>query len=970
MIGRGSGTALRVGPHGWGAHKTIGAALRAAAPGAVVSVQPGVYAETLVLAGDVALVAEQGPGSVRLTGARGVPLTVTGGTVRVGGLVVEGPGGRAAVRVTGGAVEFEECEIGGGPLEVSGDSVTALRGCRVRATGTAVAVRLSGPGRTELTDVTLDGAGLLAERHVEVRAHGLTVTGAPEDALVLRDGAGGEFTECTLSGAAASAVQVVAGGRPVLLRDCLLADSGKQGVLVTGGDAGRGGPAGPAGARGSATAGPGTGGPVTDRPGAGGAVTDRPAAGFPDPAGAVVLDACRITAGHLGVRAGGPGAGLTLRNCRIEGTGGVGALADDGAVLRMSDCRVSDTKDSGVAVHSRARAALDDCAVTGAGGNGVFATYRAALRLTGCTVTKSTCTAVHLGDGVRAVLRGCVLSDVPQHGIRVGDGALATVEDTRIGPVGMAGISVAGGDLTARRIRVTGAETGIDLTTPHRPLLEGGELTACRTGLLIGADTGAQVSGLRVRNSGELGIRIGERAAPWLIGCHVLDTAGSALVILAGARPRITGTRVTRAEGNGLYAADGAAGELTDCTFGSTDCPAVFAGRDASPVLRRVLIHHTAEDVRLAEGSRAVFRDCRIDAVETSDLPPGSLAAAGTPVGTPESDTGTGTDAGFAPEGERTTVTGGSGPGGGSVAVPVTGDGGATASGEEPLEELLGELRALVGLERVKQDVETMVKLMRLVRRRTEAGLPPPPLSRHLVFAGNSGTGKTTVARLYGRLLAALGLLTKGHLVEADRGTLVGEYVGHTAPRTTAAFRQALGGVLFIDEAYALVPHGQGGDFGQEAIATLVKLMEDHRDDVVVIVAGYPEEMDHFVSANPGLASRFTRTLVFDDYDAEQLAGIVARHAAEHRYELGEGTAEALREHFDGLVRDETFGNGRGARQLFQQMTERHAGRLADLPEPTTAELVTLLPADVPEPEWGEDRRRAPSAGGGYEALR
>ncbi|MGW0858481.1 right-handed parallel beta-helix repeat-containing protein [Streptomyces sp. NPDC002690] len=844
MIGRDSGTTLRVGAHGWGAHRTIAAALRAAAPGAVVSVQPGVYPETLVLSGDVSIVAEQGPGTVRLAGGRGIPLTVTGGRVRVGGLVLHGPGDRTAgVRVTGGEAEFTDCEVSGGALEVSGDAAPVLRGCRVHGTGTAAGVRLSGRSTTTLAGLGVEGAGLLVEGEATVTGHGLTVADAPGDAVRLREGAGGELTGAELRGAAGSGVHAEQRGRPLLLRDC-----------------------------------------------------------------------------------------------RIEGPATVGVLADEGVVLRMTGCRITGSGGSAVAVGGAADAELDDCTVKDAGGNGVFAVDRASLRMTGCTLTGAAYTAVHLGEGVRAVLRGCTVEDGSQHGVRVGEGALATLEDCRIGPVGLAGISVAGGDLAARRVRVTGAETGIALTTPHRPLVDECEVTGCATGLLLGPDTGAQVSALRVRDSGETGVMIGERAAPWLIGCHVMDTAGTALVVTAGARPRITGTRVARAKGNGLYATDGAAGELTDCTVGSTACPAVFAGAGATTVLRRVLIHDTDEDVRLADGHRAVFRECRTESVGTSALPPGALAA-------DRADSPGALDPAPLP------AAIGAGPG----AEAAAGGGTLVAAGAESLETLLAELRSLVGLERVKQDVETMVKLMRLVRRRIEAGLPPPPLSRHLVFAGNSGTGKTTVARLYGRLLAALGLLTRGHLVEADRGTLVGEYVGHTAPRTTAAFQRALGGVLFIDEAYALVPHGHGSDFGQEAIATLVKLMEDHRDDVVVIVAGYPEEMRHFVSANPGLASRFTRTLVFDDYDAAQLAGIVEVHAAEHRYELGEGTAEALRDHFDGQDRDETFGNGRGARQLFQRMTERHAARLSDLAEPTTADLVTLLPEDVPDADPGRE---------------
>ncbi|MGO4417906.1 AAA family ATPase, partial [Streptomyces sp. MCAF7] len=270
---------------------------------------------------------------------------------------------------------------------------------------------------------------------------------------------------------------------------------------------------------------------------------------------------------------------------------------------------------------------------------------------------------------------------------------------------------------------------------------------------------------------------------------------------------------------------------------------------------------------------------------------------------------------------------------------------------EETLEELLGELDRLVGLARVKQDVASLVKLMRTVQRRESAGLAAPPLSRHLVFAGNPGTGKTTVARLYGRILAAVGLLERGHLVEADRSSLVGEYVGHTGPKTQRVFQEAMGGVLFIDEAYSLAPvqGGGGNDFAQEAIATLVKLMEDHRDSVVVIVAGYPNEMEHFIDSNPGLSSRFNRTLMFEDYDTEELLRIVERHATSHQYDLTDAARASLTGYFELLPRDGRFGNGRSARQVFQAMTERQAYRVSEIETPSESELMTLSELDVPE---------------------
>ncbi|MFE7122125.1 right-handed parallel beta-helix repeat-containing protein, partial [Streptomyces sp. NPDC057654] len=600
----------------------------------------------------------------------------------------------------------------------------------------------------------------------------------------------------------------------------------------------------------------------------------------------------------------------------------------DGAALRLDATTVGDSADSGLAAGGDADVEVRGGGIARSRANGVFATDESRLTLVDCAVTDSAFTAVHLAGSARATVRGCELRGTAQHGARVTERALLTLSDSRISAADLTGLAVDGGDLTAHGCRVTGAGTGISLTTEHRPLIDGCEIEDCGTGLEVTAGTGALIVNVQVRGSRSAGVFLGEHSAAWLDGCEITDTKGSGLVLWNGARPRVGATRVLRTAKNGVYVAEGAAGVLADCEIAATEYPAVYVGKDAAPVLRRCLIRDADEDLKLADGAAPVFEACRVETVKDSTMP--------------ESGSGAG-PAMTAPQAL---------PAGGA---PTAAE---TAPAVESLADLLAELRALIGLDRVKQDVETLVKLMQLVRRRTEAGLPPPPLSRHLVFAGNSGTGKTTVARLYGRLLAALGLLSRGHLVEADRGSLVGEYVGHTAPKTTAIFRQAIGGVLFIDEAYALVPHGQGSDFGLEAISTLVKLMEDHREDVVVIVAGYPDEMSRFIDANPGLASRFTRTLLFDDYSSQELVGIVANHAEQHKYELGGETPAALADYFDSVERDERFGNGRTARQLFQRMTERHAARLADhaalpspagdgLSEPDDDDLVTLLPEDI-----------------------
>ncbi|MEC4021124.1 AAA family ATPase, partial [Streptomyces sp. H27-D2] len=274
-------------------------------------------------------------------------------------------------------------------------------------------------------------------------------------------------------------------------------------------------------------------------------------------------------------------------------------------------------------------------------------------------------------------------------------------------------------------------------------------------------------------------------------------------------------------------------------------------------------------------------------------------------------------------------------------------DGGATGARADP-EGPLAELHALVGLEAVKQQVMTLVNLNRLSRRRIAAGLPVPSTARHLVFAGPPGTGKTTVARLYGSILAELGVLRTGHLVEVSRAELVAQVVGGTAIRTTEMFEKALGGVLFIDEAYTLTQDGGSGpDFGKEAVDTLVKLMEDHREDVVVVAAGYAPQMRGFLASNPGLSSRFSRTVEFENYAVHELVTITRSMCEAHRYELADETVTALGSSFEGMKRDENFGNGRAARTVFEEMIDRQATRLASVAEVTEPDLTRLLPQDV-----------------------
>jgi SpoVK/Ycf46/Vps4 family AAA+-type ATPase len=261
---------------------------------------------------------------------------------------------------------------------------------------------------------------------------------------------------------------------------------------------------------------------------------------------------------------------------------------------------------------------------------------------------------------------------------------------------------------------------------------------------------------------------------------------------------------------------------------------------------------------------------------------------------------------------------------------------------EKTVDELLAELDAMIGLGRVKKEIHRQVALLTVEKMRREAGLKQPPISRHLIFVGNPGTGKTTVARLIGAIYRAIGLLDQGQLVEVDRSELVAGYVGQTAMKTAEVCAKAVGGVLFIDEAYSLT----GDQFAQEAVNTLVKEMEDHREDLVVIVAGYPEPMVGFITSNPGLASRFTTTIEFDDYTDDELMAILTMIAEGSDYELTQDAERRVRHIFEATPRTPAFGNGRFARNLFEHAVARHAWRLKDATDPTRDELRLLTGGD------------------------
>ncbi|MFJ9942972.1 right-handed parallel beta-helix repeat-containing protein [Streptomyces erythrochromogenes] len=922
--------AQRVAPGSWGAHRTITAAVRGARPGAVITVQAGTYTESIVLDKDVSLVAK---GEVRLVAARGPAVTVQAGRGELRGFVLSATAPReAAVLLRGGEPVLRDCEITGGRVEVAGAAAALLTGCSVRQAEGA-ALWLTGTSRTVLEGLSVHGCtgdGLVAGDEARVELTDALLDGATGRGVVLTAGSHATLTRCEIRGTGAAAL-LAEGHAGAVLRECRLHEAGGQGVWLRGAAGRR------AGADGS---------PVRDHdphPRNRGSALPR-GVEPPTPRGApgVRLRGCEIfrTAG-AGVLADG-GSAVLLDGCHVHHTSGAAVLVTAEAAAELRAVRAVDCEDTAIVVSGSGAVAAYDSTFARTAANGLYAVGEAEVSLVGCTVRDTAYSALHLGGGARADVRGCTVADSPEYGMRVTERAELLAEDCAVTGAGLAGVCVDGGDAALRGCRISGTREGVRLRTSHRPLLADCEITGTgETGVRIGRDTGARLENVTVTGSGTAGLLLEEGSTAVVDGGSVREPAGSGIVVRAGARPRIRGTTVASAAKNGLFVEEGGEGRYEDCRFTGSRFPAVYAGARSRVLLRRCTVDGTEQDLLRDEEAQVTAEDCRVEGVSEPLLPALERVGAGAGAG-------------------RTAVpavahpAGPAGPAddGGS---PDRDASGGAGQGAGELARLHAELDRLVGLDGVKRDVLNLTKLMQMVKVRQDAGLPPPPLSRHLVFAGNPGTGKTTVARLYGGFLAALGLLARGHLVEADRGDLVGEYVGHTAPRTTAVFRRALGGVLFIDEAYSLVPQGHLTDFGAEAVSTLVKLMEDHRDEVVVIVAGYPSEMDRLLESNSGLASRFTRTLRFEDYSSVELVRIVRHQADSHEYAVAPETAEALHDHFETLPRGERFGNGRSARQVFQLMTERHAQRVtelglstADLASADPGLLTTLLPADLP----------------------
>ncbi|WP_020423506.1 right-handed parallel beta-helix repeat-containing protein [Amycolatopsis sp. ATCC 39116] len=526
-------------------------------------------------------------------------------------------------------------------------------------------------------------------------------------------------------------------------------------------------------------------------------------------------------------------------------------------------------------------------------------------------------------------------------------GAYATVGEAVLGAPDGACVSIAAGtyaetlelvDRTLTLRAAAGAEVVFDGSGADVPVLfaRGGALT---------------VHGVTVRAGNAAGVQA-EHAALTLTGCSVHAGRRPAVAVRGPGPVAITDVSITGAE-HGLVL-EGTSGVVENVTIDNVAADGMIVGLGADPVIRSCAVSGCGQrGLYVYQHARPVVENCRITRTAQAGV---LVAHRGEPVlrRVSVSDAGgvgidVGAHCGGAVEGCDVTNTA-------EPAVRLAASAAATvvaepagASGGGPLDALLADLDGMVGLPAVKAEVRSLVDEIQVNAWRSRAGLSTGALSHHLIFAGAPGTGKTTVARTYGRLLRELGVLGGGEFREVSRRDLVGQYVGHTAEKTATVFEQSLGGVLFIDEAYTLSRQtGSGADFGQEAIDTLVKLMEDHREEIAVIVAGYTAEMHQFLAANPGLSSRFAKTIEFENYTPDQLVGITGRMAADGDYELDPRARPVLAGYFDRISADPAFGNARDARKLFEAVRKAQSGRLRRLGRiPDPAELRELRLEDV-----------------------
>jgi Holliday junction resolvasome RuvABC ATP-dependent DNA helicase subunit len=535
-----------------------------------------------------------------------------------------------------------------------------------------------------------------------------------------------------------------------------------------------------------------------------------------------------------------------------------------------------------------------------------------------------------IADALEVAPEGAVISIAPGtyaerimlHGRRItlsasGEPGSATLDATGLdGPV----VACVSGDVTIQGLALTAGDYPAVSVTGGRVNLRKCDLSA-GYGAGLQASDGASVDVAEVRVlRGQHGLVFSD-AGGTVEACEIKNVTDDGIIVRLGADPTIRNTTVSDCGYRGVYIYQAGRPTLDRCDISNTRDAGILVAHQSSPKIMQSWVHDTSGvGIVFGRGCGGTVDQCRVE----------NTAAPGVQV-----------DDGAFP----TVQLAEAGP------VPQAGvsAGGKGSAEEEQLEKLLSELDSMIGLNGVKAEVRSLIDEIQVNEWRRSAGLSVGAVSHHLIFTGAPGTGKTTVARLYGELLKSLGVLPNGRFREVSRRDLVGQYIGHTAEKTTSVFEDAMGGVLFIDEAYTLArAGGASADFGQEAIDTLVKLMEDHRDQVAVIVAGYTQEMLDFLDANSGLASRFAKTMEFENYGPDELVLIAGRIARADDYLFAPGLSDALHEWFAQMERSRNFGNAREARKLLEGMRKAQSGRLRALGKmPTRDDLRTLVLEDL-----------------------